>query len=139
APRIQLGTLDVSTGLDFPGVDDFLTFLANTFKDLIASSVAQQIQANAANHFALELNQIGLPSSFDLSPYGLPASLEVTDGFDGASFDARGASISAATRFAWPAGAGAGPGSLLLGSSQQTAFPASTFAVSVSVDALNQA
>ena len=138
-PQIQLGKLEVSTDLDFPGVDDFLTFLANEFKDLIASSVAQAIQANAANHFALELNQIGLPASFSLAPYGLPATLSVTDAFDGASFDANGATISAATRFAWPAGTGSGPGSLVLGSAPQASFPAATMAVSVSADALNQA
>jgi murein DD-endopeptidase MepM/ murein hydrolase activator NlpD len=138
-PRIQLGTLAVKTDLNFDTIDELLTFLANQFKDLIASTVAQQIQANAGNHFALALNQLGLPPSFDLSPYGLHATLTSTEAFDGASFDAQGATLSAATHFAWPAGAGTGPGSLLLGSGPATSFSDATFSVSVAMDALNQA
>ena len=142
-PSITLGTIKVSTdlGRTFPGIDDFLSFLANQFKDLIAQTVAQQIQASAANHFALALNQIGLPSSFDLSPYGLDATLAVQDAFDGAGFDAQGVTISAATNFAWPQGAGvlSGAGSLVLGSTPATSFPDATLGVSVALDALEQA
>ena len=130
-PRIQLGNIDIKTDLNFDTIDKLLTFLANQFKDLIASTVADQIQANAANHFALALNQIGLPDHFSLQPYGLPATLAVTDAFDGAGFDAQGVTISAATNFAWPAGTTAPvtAGSLTLGSAPATSFPAATFAV----------
>jgi hypothetical protein len=140
-PQIQLGTIDIKTDLNFDTIDKLLTFLANQFKDLIASTVADQIQASAANHFALALNQIGLPDSFSLQAYGLPATLAVTDAFDGAAFDAQGATISAATNFAWPAGTGpaSSSGSLTLGSTPATSFPTATFGVSISVDALNQA
>jgi len=140
APNIALGTLKVTTDINFPGVDDFLTFLANQFKDLIAQTVSQQIASNSANHLALTLNQIGLPSSFDLTPYGLPATLLATDAFDGAWFDDQGVTISAATNFAWPAGtSSSAPGSIVFGSGQASSFPDSTMSVSVSMDALNQA
>ena len=140
-PNIALGSLNVTTDLDFPGVDDFLTFLANQFKDLIAKTVAQQIQSSSANHFALALNQIGLPAQFSLAPYGLDATLVATDGFDGAAFDKQGVNISAATNFAWPQGAGVltGAGSLVIGSTPATSFPDATMSVSVSLDALDQA
>ncbi len=139
-PNISLGTLKVTTDLNFNGVDDFLTYLANQFKGLIAQTVAQQIQGSAANHLALTLNQIGLPSSFDLAPYGLSATLVATDGFDGAWFDDQGVTISAATDFAWPAGtAPNAPGSTLFGSARASSFTASTMGVSVSNDAINQA
>jgi hypothetical protein len=137
-PNIALGTLNVATDLDFPGVDDFLTFLANQFKDLIARTVAQQIQASAANHFALALNQIGLPSQFSLAPYGLNATLALTDSFDGASFDALGVNVSAQTNFSWPQVL-AGAGSLIVGSAPATAFHDAPMSVSVAVDALDQA
>ena len=137
-PAIALGNLKITTDIDFPGVDDFLTFLANQFKGLIAQTVAQQIQASAANHFAMALNQIGLPSQFSLAPYGLDATLSIADSFDGAAFDAQGVTISAVTSFAGPAVLG-GAGSLLLGSRPQASFPDATMSVSVSLDALEQA
>ena len=139
-PQIRLGTLAIKTDLNFDTIDKLLSYLANQFKDLIASTVAQQIQASAANHFALALNQIGLPSSFSLQPYGLAATLVATNAFDGAAFDAQGVTVSAGTNFAWPAGtvAPAG-GSLVLGSTPALAFPAATMSISIALDALNQA
>lgn len=140
-PQIRLGTLAIHTDLNFDTVDKLLSFLANQFKDLIAATVAQQIQASAANHFALALSQIGLPASFSLLPYGLPATLAATEAFDGAAFDAQGVTLSAATNFAWPAGTTAlpGAGSLVQGSTPAVAFPSATMSVSVALDALNQA
>jgi hypothetical protein len=137
-PEIALGRIGVTTDLQFSGVDDFLTWLANTFKDVIANAVASQIQGSAANHFAVSLNQIGLPSIFSLQPYGLSAMIKSTSDFDAASFDGAGATLSATTNFSWPPARGA-PGSLVLGSSPTSAFAAAPFAVSVSFDALNQA
>ncbi|MGZ6143303.1 MAG: hypothetical protein ACXWLM_08190 [Myxococcales bacterium] len=143
APSIALGTIKVTTdlGRTFPGIDDFLSFLANQFKGLIAQTIAQQIQASAANHFALALNQIGLPSEFPLQPYGLDATLAVQDAFDGAGFDAQGVTISVATNFAWPQGKGvlSGLGSLAVGSTPSTSFPDATMSVSVALDAMEQA
>lgn len=142
-PSIQLGNIKITTdlGQSFPGVDDFLSYLANTFKGVIATSIAQQIQASAANHFALALNQLGLPSQFSLQPYGLSATLDIQDAFDGAAFDANGATISAATNFAWPAGAGvlSGAGSWIAGSTAATSFPSDPFSVSIALDVMEQA
>src|SRR5437660_95164 len=105
----------------------FLPWLANTSKDVIASTVASALQGSAANHFAITLNQIGLPSIFSLQPYGLSAMLKSTSDFDGAAFDGAGANISATTNFSWPP-ARSTPGSLLQGSSPATSFPAAPFA-----------
>jgi hypothetical protein len=139
-PTIGLGNIKITTDLDFPGVDDFLTFLANQFKGLIEQTLEQQIQGSAANHLAVTLNQIGLPPSFDLTPYGLPATLDASESFDGAWFDDQGVTISAATNFGWPQGTSqSAPGSIVFGSAPAPSFPASTFATSVSTDALNQA
>ena len=139
-PNIALGKIGVTTDLNFPGVDDFLTYLANQFKGLIEQTVEQQIAGSSANHLAVTLNQLGLPPAFDLTPYGLPATLVASEAFDGASFDDNGSTISAATNFSWPAGSGvAAPGSLVLGSQPAASFPDATFAVSISRDALNQA
>jgi hypothetical protein len=137
-PSIALGTIGIKTDIQFDGVDQFLTWLANQFKDLIAKTVADQIQGSAANHFALTLNQIGLPDVFSLQPYGLNAMIKSTSEFDGSAFDDGGAIISAATNFSWPSVHSA-PGSLLLGSAAARSFPSAPFAVSVSFDALNQA
>jgi hypothetical protein len=127
-PDIALGKIGVITDLDFPGVDDFLTYLANQFKGLIEQTVEQQIQGSAANHLAVTLNQIGLPPTFDLTPYGLPAVIAASEAFDGAWFDDAGSTISAATNFSWPAGAGPDvPGSLVLGGAPASSFPADTF------------
>jgi len=144
-PEIALGKLTVDTDINFPGADAFVTWLSNRFRTLIANSVADQIQQNSANHFAEALNQLGLPTVFDLHPMGLPASLTAAEAFDArTAFDDEGATISASTAFSWtslPAGApgAAAPGSLLLGSAPAASFPPATFGVSVSFDALNQA
>lgn len=144
APTIRLGKLTVATTLNFDGIDDFLTFLANQFKGLIEQTVAQQIQSSAANHYAMTLNQFGLPPTFDLRPYGIDASLKASESFDGAAFDDQGVTLSAATNFAWPslapgAPGAAAPGSLVTHSAPAGAFPAATMGVSVAFDALNQA
>ncbi|HUJ27988.1 MAG TPA: hypothetical protein VLW85_18330 [Myxococcales bacterium] len=139
-PAIQLGKIGVTTDLDFPGIDDFLTFLANQFKGLIEQTLEQQIAGSAANHVAVTLNQIGLPPSLDLTPYGLPATLLAAGSFDGAWFDGQGSTLSLAMNFASPSAVPQGaPGSLLLGGQAASSFPSSTFAASMSIDALNQA
>ena len=144
-PDIALGNLTISTDASFPGADQFITWLANHFRSQIAAEVAKQIQESAANHYAEALNQLGFPSSFDLKPLGVNASIAITDAFDGlTSFDDLGATISATTGFGWPSlapgapGAGA-PGSLLVHSGGTAQFPAATFGVSMSFDAMNQA
>jgi len=147
-PTISLGTIKITTNLKFNGIDDFLTWLANQMKNTIASVVAQGIQQNSANHFALALNEVGLPSSFDLNSFGLPAVLSITDVFDNAtSFDDQGATISVTTNLAWPSSPALGPnnpgpsapGSLVVGSSPTTQFPQATIGVSLAFDVLNQA
>ena len=140
APVIQLGKIGVTTDLNFPGVDDFLTFLANQFKGLIEQSLEQQIAGSAANHVAVTLNEIGLPPVLDMARYGLPAKVLAGGSFDGAWFDDQGATISMAMNFSSPVAPPAGtPGSLILGGLPASSFPTSTFAASISVDALNQA
>jgi hypothetical protein len=143
-PTITLGQLAISTDINFPGVNAFISWLANEFRGTIASAVATAIQQNSANHFAAALNQLGLPTSFDLHSFGLPATLAVDEAFDDkTAFDDAGATISASTAFAWPANAnGPGrdaPGSLAIGGSRDAAFPEAPFGVSISFDALNQA
>jgi hypothetical protein len=137
-PQIALGQIQITTDISFDGVDQFLTWLANTFKGVIEQSIAEQIQGSAANHFALTLNQIGLPSIFSLRPYGLDEMLKSTSDFDSAAFDDAGAKISVASNFSWTM-AHTAPGSIIFESTPATSFPSAPFAVSVSFDALNQA
>lgn len=145
ALAMQLGQLDISTDASFPGVDAFITWLANQSRSFIASTVSQQIQENAGNHFATALNQFNLPSTFDLGPYGVKATLAVTDVLDAqTAFDDQGVTLSASAGLSWatlPEGApGAdAPGSLVIGSATTTTFSNDPFSVSVGFDTMNQA
>ncbi len=146
--NLSLGLSGISVTTNLPAssfLDQIISWIANWAQDQVAAAAAEEIEKNAANYFALALNSLALPPSFDLSSYGVAARIETSYRLDGASFDADGAAVSAAPALYWPEGSAtdravATPGSLRVGPGGMPEMPHdATVALSLSFDLINQA
>jgi len=121
-------------------VDSILT---GYLKPKVEDAVVDQINGIMSQELAFALEQFALPESIDLSSTGFPTQLGIDTHFDGASFDAQGVTLSAAARFTAPlepgdVGADA-PGWLTVAQPLGPQALDPSFAISMSLDALNQA
>jgi hypothetical protein len=121
-------------------VDDILS---KFMKSNVEAAVQEKVAEVLASKVAFALNDFGLPESIDLSSKGFPVTLGIEQAFDGASFTENGAELSASLRFSATAGAGAralgAPGWLELGSKPLALGTSTPHAISIALDALNQA
>lgn len=121
-------------------VDGILT---DYLRPKVQEQVQTQVRDIMSTEVAFALEQFALPPAIDLTPLGFDAAIGIDTYLDGAFFDASGATLTAAAKFAGAIQPGevgeTAPGWLAIGQpvGPQALDPA--FGVSVSLDALNQA
>jgi len=130
-----------SNNAGFPCCVDWI--LTQVMQGNIESAVKDNVKAALESKVAFALNQLGLPPSVDLSSTGFPAKIGIKQTFDGASFTASGATLSAQLHFTGAYAADdpgkLAPGWFELGSKPLTLASTTPYGVSISLDALNQA
>jgi hypothetical protein len=121
-------------------VDGIMT---GVLKPTVTQTVQTGVQQNIPPALTFALSSFGLPSSFDLTPAGLPAMIGLGDTFDGVTFDASGGTLSANVLVSAPLGGsgpgGTAPGWLRLAKPLGNLPGSSPFALALSFDLANQA
>jgi hypothetical protein len=109
----------------------------------VQDAAREGVEARLAEDVAFALSQLSLPSSLDLAALGLPAVVGIDKVFDGVGMAGGSLSVSAAARFHHPMApddpGSSAPGWLVSGSAPGPLPTSSSFGMSVSLDALNQA
>jgi hypothetical protein len=82
-------------------VDGIMTGI---LKPIISQTVHDQVQQNLPQNLSLALSSLGLPSTVDLNPVGYNATLNLAAAFDGATFDASGATLTVGVNVSYPFG-----------------------------------
>ena len=130
-----------SNNAGFPCCVDWI--LTKVMQSNIESAVKEKVKEVMEGKVAFALNQLGLPSTIDLSSTGFPAKIGIKQVFDGASFTASGATLTARLHFTGKYAADApgatAPGWLKVGSKPLTLATTSPHGVTLALDAVNQA
>jgi hypothetical protein len=130
-----------SDNAGFPCCVDWI--LTQVMQGNVETAVRDNVKKVLETKVGVALNELGLPSSIDLSATGFPAKIGIKQRFDAASFTSTGAQLSVRAHFsakvdANDPGADA-PGWFELGSKPLQVSTASPIGLTVSLDALNQA
>jgi hypothetical protein len=130
-----------SNNAGFPCCVDWI--LETIMQEQVETAVRDNVRKVLETKVAFALNELGLPSTIDLSATGFPATIGIKQRFDSASFTSTGAALTARLHFTAKVDADdpgkTAPGWFEQGSKPLTVSSSAAFGLTVSVDALNQA
>lgn len=130
-----------SNNAGFPCCVDWI--LTKIMQEKVETAVRDNVRKVLETKVGFALNELGLPSTIDLSGAGFPATIGVKHRFESAAFTSSGATLSSRVHFTANVGPDdpgkTAPGWLELGSKPLAVANSAAFGLTVSVDALNQA